>query len=236
MVKRRNFFYSVDMAKLLIIEDDGDLQQVLSVVFNREGYELHYAFNGKEGYDKMLSLQPDIVLLDLMMPVLNGVEVIKRAASNTSLKDIPIIVMTGHSDKADMLEASIKAQGVRAYLRKPFELKEATSLVRRMLAQYRRNPITAAEVAKGAVRLDIKFRTVWVNDHMIATLSPMKSSVLHLLLSSKGPVKREKILHAVWGDEGSMASLEKTVQRLREDLGQEAHRLQTTADGYELVG
>lgn len=224
------------MAKLLIIEDDGDLQQVLSVVFNREGYELHYAFNGKEGYDKMLAVQPDVVLLDLMLPVLNGVEVLKLVTTNTSLKDIPIIVMTAHGDKADMLEHSIKAQGVRAYLKKPFELGDIRSLVRRMLTQYPRNPVTAAEVAKGEVRLDLKFRTVWVKDRMVATLSPMKASVLQVLLEAKGAVKREKLLQAVWGDKTSVPAMEKTIQRLREDLGAEGRRLQTTAEGYEIVG
>lgn len=224
------------MAKLLIIEDDGDLQQILSAVFNREGYELHYAFNGKEGYDKMLALQPDVVLLDLMMPILNGVEVIKLASTNTSLKDIPIIVMTGHGDQADMLEHSMKAQGVRAYLRKPFELAEVRSLVRKMLTQYPRSPVTTAEVAKGEVRLDVKFRTVWIKDRMVATLSPMKAAVLQALLQSKGPVKREKLLQSVWGAEGNVPALEKTIQRLREDLGAEGRRLQTTSEGYEIVG
>ena len=224
------------MAKLLIIEDDGELQQILSATFHNEGYELHYAFNGKEGYDKMLSAQPDVVLLDLMMPVLNGVEVIKLASTNTSLRDIPIIVMTGHGDKADMLEHSMKAQGVRAYLRKPFELKEIRSLVRRMVTQYPRNPVTASEVAKGEVRLDVKFRTVWVNDRMVATLSPMKASVLRTLLEAKGPVKREKLLQAVWGDKSSVPAMEKTIQRIREDLGAEGRRLQTTSEGYEIVG
>lgn len=236
MVKRSDVFYSRRMAKLLIIEDDGDLQQVLSVVFNREGYELHYAFNGKEGYDKMLAVQPDVVLLDLMLPVLNGVEVLKLVTTNTSLKDIPIIVMTAHGDKADMLEHSIKAQGVRAYLKKPFELGDIRSLVRRMLTQYPRNPVTSAEVAKGEVRLDLKFRTVWVKDRMVATLSPMKASVLQVLLETRGAVKREKLLQSVWGDKTSVTAMEKTIQRLREDLGAEGRRLQTTAEGYEIVG
>ena len=236
MVKRRNVFYSSRMAKLLIIEDDGDLQQILSVVFNRDGYDLHYAFNGKEGYDKMVALQPDVVLLDLMLPVLNGVEVIKLVTSNTSLKDIPIIVMTAHGDKADMLEHSIKAQGVRAYMKKPFELGEIRSLVRRMLSQYPRAPMASVEVAKGEVRLDVKFRTVSVSDRRVATLSPMKAQVLELLLQAKGAVKRETILKAVWGDSGSVPALEKTIQRLREDLGAEGRRLQTTSEGYEIVG
>ena len=224
------------MAKLLIIEDDGDLQQILSVVFNRDGYDLHYAFNGKEGYDKMVAHQPDVVLLDLMLPVLNGIEVIKLVTTNTSLKDIPIIVMTAHGDKADMLEHSIKAQGVRAYLRKPFDHGELRSLVRRMLSQYPRAPMPSAQVAKGEVRLDVKFRTVSVSDRRVATLSPMKAKVLELLLQAKGAVKRETIMKAVWGDVGSVPALEKTIQRLREDLGAEGRRLQTTSEGYEIIG
>lgn len=236
MVKRGDVFYTPRMAKILIVEDDGELQQVLSLAFNRDGYELHYAFNGKEGYDKMVSLSPDLVLLDLMLPVLNGVEVIKLATTNTSLKDIPIVVMTAHGDKADMLEHSMKASGVRAYVRKPFELKELRSLVRRMLAQYPREPVTVAQVAKGEIRLDLKFRTVWVSDRMVATLSPMKAQLLELLLAAKGPVKREKLLTAVWGDVDSAPALEKTIQRLREDLGDESRRLQTTPEGYEIVG
>src|SRR5579885_1094949 len=97
------------MAKILIIEDDGDLQNMLSYALNQEKYEVHYAFNGKEGYEKILSIQPDVILLDLMMPVLNGIEVIKLVISNTLVRDIPIIVMTAHGDRPDMLESSIKA-------------------------------------------------------------------------------------------------------------------------------
>ena len=224
------------MAKVLIIEDDGDLQQILSLTLNKDGYDLHYAFNGKEGHDKIVALQPDVVLLDLMLPILNGADILKLVATNTALRDIPIIVMTAHGDKADMLETSLKAQGARAYLRKPFELAELRSLVRRMLAQYPRVPVTAAQVAKGQVRLDVKFRTLWISDRNVATLSPMKARVLELLLASKGAVKRETLLQEVWGDAKAVPALEKTIQRLREDFGAESRRLQTTMEGYEIVG
>lgn len=224
------------MAKILIVEDDGDLQNMLSIALNQEKYELHYAFNGKEGYEKVLSAQPDVILLDLMLPVLNGVEVIKLVTTNTLVRDIPIIVMTAHGDKADMLESSIKAQGVREYLRKPFEIAKLKSTIRRMLTQYPRKAAAPSQVAKGVVRLDTQFRTLWINDRMVATLSPTKAQVLRALIESKGALKRDKLLQAVWGDEGSEAALEKTIQRLREDLGEHAQRLQTTAEGYELIG
>ena len=224
------------MARLLIVEDNGEFVQLLGMALNADQYEVHYAFNGKEGYDRMLAVQPDLVLLDLMMPVLNGVEVIKLAMTNTSLKDIPIVVMTAHGDKADMLEDSIKAQGVRAYIRKPFELSELRSLVRRMLSQYPRKPAPTAQVAKGELRLDTKTRTVWSSDKLVATLAPTRADLLRVLLEASGPVARERLIKEVWGSDGSVSALEKTIQRLRQDLGEDARRLQTTADGYELVG
>lgn len=225
------------MARILIIEDNGELQQLLSLTFTREGYEVHYAFNGKEGYDKILSLQPDVILLDLMMPVLNGMEVIKLVATNTSVRDIPIVVMTAHSDQADMLEHSNNAPGVREYVRKPFEFAHMKKVVARLLSQYPRRPREATEVAKGQVRLDTKLRTLWIDDKRVATLPPTRAEVLRVLLEAAGSVKREKLIAQVWGDEGSVAALEKTIQRLREDLGtSQAQRLQTTAEGYEIVG
>lgn len=224
------------MARVLIIEDDGDLQQLLSLALNQEGYEVHYAFNGKEGYDKILQLQPDLIVCDLMMPVLNGIEVIRLVTSNTSVKDIPIVIMTAHGDRTEMLESSIKAQGVRAYLRKPFDIPEFKSVVRRMLSQYPRAPVTNTQVAKGAVRLDTKFRTLWIDDRLVATLTPIKASLLRLLIEAKGPVKRDKLLLALWGGEGTPAALEKAVSRLREDFGDEGRRIQTSPAGYELVG
>ncbi|MFA6003780.1 MAG: response regulator transcription factor [Elusimicrobiota bacterium] len=225
------------MPRILIIEDDGDLQQVLSIAFNREGFETHYAFNGQEGYDKVVALQPDIILLDLMMPVLNGVEVIKLVTSNTSVRDIPIVVMTAHSDQSEMLEHSIRAHGVREYVRKPFEVKAVMALVRRLIAQYPRNPAPPSEVAKGEVRLDTRFRTVLIAGKTVATLAPTRAAVLKELLEAKGAVKRDRLIQAVWGQGDHASALEKTIQRLREDLGPDgARRIQTTEDGYEIIG
>lgn len=225
------------MAKVLVIEDDGDLQQLLSLVLFKQGYEAHYAFNGKEGHDKMLALRPDIILLDMMLPVLSGMDLLKLIAADPHLRGIPVIVMTGHSGDMDNLERTLKEHGVREYVRKPFEFKQMVSLIARLLAQSPK-PQTGlgAQAAKGVVRLDVQFRTVWVKDKLLATLSPHKAELLKLLMDSEGPVKREKLIHALWGAGEHVSALEKTIQRLREDFGPEGHRIQTTQDGYELIG
>lgn len=225
------------MARLLIVEDNGDLQAMLSVIFNREGYDVHYAFNGQEGYEKILALQPDVILLDLMMPVLDGFEVLKLVAANTAVRDIPIIVMTAHGDRPEKLEQTLRDQGVREYVRKPFENAQIKGAVRRLLTQYPRRPPEVSQVSKGRLRLDVKLRTVWLDDRHLATLPPTRADVLRVLLQAPGPVAKEKLLKDVWGEDGSLAALEKTISRLREDLGADAaDRLQTTGDGYELIG
>ena len=230
-------YHSFLMARILVIEDDAELVQVISLTLYKFGYDVHYAFNGKEGHEKILSLRPDLVLLDLMLPIMPGTDVLKRVADNVLLRDIPIIVMTAYSDQANMLERSLRAQGAREYLRKPFSPKELLGLIRRTLEQYPSAQAPPEQVIKGMVRLDQRFRTVWIGEKQAATLSPVRTKLLRLLLESKGPVKRAKLLQAVWGARGTENLLVKTIQRLREDLGtEEARRIQTSSDGYELIG
>lgn len=224
------------MPRILIIEDSGDIQQLLSFAFFKEGYETHYAFNGREGYDKVLSAHPDIVLLDMMLPVLNGLEVMRMLASDARTRNIPVILMTAHGNKSGLLE-DFKAHGVREYILKPFDLKEIVSMVGRILARAPK-PASGAgtRISKGVVALDIPFRRVSIDAKVVATLSPTKAALLKLLIEASGEVKREAILRAVWGKGARVSALEKAVQRLRDDLGPESRRIQTTPRGYRLIG
>jgi two-component system phosphate regulon response regulator PhoB len=226
------------MARILVIEDDAELQQLLNHSLYRQGFEVHHAFNGKEGYDKILSLRPDLVLLDLMLPQVPGTELIRMMQENVMLRDIPVIVMTGYGDKSDVLELSIRAQGAREYIRKPFRPAEIVSLIRRTLEQHpKENPAAPRQYAKGVLRLDSGYRTLFVQDKLIGTLTPKEAQVLQLLLDSKGAVPRARIIQEVWGAEGNDNILYKTVQRIREHLGaKESRRLQTHTDAYELLG
>lgn len=226
------------MSKILIIEDDSDLVHLMAHALYQAKYEVHYAFNGREGYDKILSILPDLILLDLMMPELSGTDVLKMMSENTTLRDIPVIVITAHSQDDGLLESSVKAQGARELIKKPFYLKELLARVRAVLklnpAQRKNTP---SHVAKGVIRLDPRLRTVWIEDRRIATLPPKRANVLQLLLQSKGIVSKEKLLERIWGKKGNENLLEKTISRLREDLGKEdSKRLVTHPGGYEIIG
>src|SRR5262249_6808447 len=107
------------MARILSIEDDEDEQHLIGQALFSAGYEVHYAWNGQEGYEKILSLNPDLILLDLMLPRLNGVEILKRLQQNKAAEAIPVIVITVFGDEANLLGESVEALGAADYLRKP---------------------------------------------------------------------------------------------------------------------
>ncbi|MBI5201086.1 MAG: response regulator transcription factor [Elusimicrobia bacterium] len=224
------------MARILSIEDSADLQQLMGLTLQARGYEIHYAFNGREGFEKVLSLDPDLVLLDLMIPVLNGVQVIHKMKANRETRNIPVIVITAYGDEADMLNHSLVALGAVECVRKPFEMGTLVRRIEEVLASApRRDSGPSSDVVKGPAKLNVKFRTLWVDDQMVATLPPKLASLLRVLLEAPSGVDRETLTKAVWPEGASANTLEKTIERLRKSLGSHGYRLQTIERGYEFV-
>ncbi|MBI5630782.1 MAG: response regulator transcription factor [Elusimicrobia bacterium] len=229
------------MARLLSIEDDADVQHCIGQALFREGYEVHYAWNGQEGYEKILSLNPDLVILDLVLPLMNGIELLKKMQEGKSIQNIPVIVISGFGDDLNMIAELIKALGAVEFLRKPVDIPELLSYIKHLLsrspAQAARHLDSSPSLVKGYLRIDPKFRTVWLKDRLLTTLPHKRFKLLKRLLLSPGPVSKEDLLKELGYDLAQADALKKTIQRLREDLGpQESRRLQTTPEGYELCG
>ncbi len=222
------------MTRVLSIEDDADLQRLLAITLVAEGFEMHYAFTGPEGYEKAITLHPDVLLCDMMLPGYGGPELIKRLKANPATRDVPIIVMTAFYDTASLVESEIRKLGVIEYMRKPVRLSELVRALRRLEPDKpaAREP---AAVSKGRLRLEPTSRGVWLDDRLIATLPPTRFSALLALAEAAGPVARARLMRRVWNRDDCESSLEKTIQRLREDLGLAAGLLRTTDDGYELA-
>lgn len=222
------------MARILSVEDDPDFQHLISLALRNQGFEVHYAFTGPEGHEKALSLNPDLILLDMMLPGLNGHEVIKLLKKNKETKDIPIIVLTAFSAEANVFQSEIMALGVIEFLRKPVQLDALIKAMRRLLgARKAKPPFTVWK--RGAIRIVSESKSVWIGGTMVANLAPKRFEVLFHLLQSDGEVAWEDLVQKIWGRDGTKNDLEKTVQRLREDLGPEGYRLSTTRGGYQLT-
>ncbi len=222
------------MARILSVEDDPDFQHLLSYALRNQGFEVHYAFTGLEGYEKALSLNPDLILLDMMLPGLSGPEVVKRLMKNKATRDIPIIVLTSHSADTNFFESEIKALGAVEYLRKPIQIKELLKVIRCLLSDRKTGPAFTIW-ARGSFRIVPETKSVWIGGTIVANLAPKRFEVLFHLLQSEGEVAWEDLVRKVWGRDGTKNDLEKTIQRLREDLGAEGYRLSTSRGGYQLV-
>lgn len=230
------------MARILSVEDDEHVQHLLGRALFQNGYEMHYAWNGQEGWEKVLAVDPDLVLLDLMLPVVNGVELLQRMRAHKAARDIPVIVVTSYGDDADMLRHALTALGAARFLRKPIDFAELLRSVKAVLAAHPRVPNRAAPpsarvLRKGAVAADPLLLTVWVEDKPVATLQNKEFAVLRILLESAGPVAREALMKGLGYRAAQDAALKQVVHRLRGALG-EAHkiRVRTTQEGYELLG
>lgn len=121
------------MARILSIEDDVDLQQVITYALAKKGWDIVYAYDGKDGLDQALKFVPDLILLDMMLPGLNGIEVIKALKANASTRDIPVVVMTAYPSDAQFLKSAVLAMGAVEYLAKPVHIDELVSTIERLL-------------------------------------------------------------------------------------------------------
>ncbi len=228
------------MARILSVEDDADLQRVIGRALFREGYEMHYAWNGREGFEKVLSVNPDLILLDLMLPIMNGIDFLRKLREQKSVKDIPTVVVTSYGDEANMLKCAMETMGAAACLRKPVQIQELTRLIKGVLGQS--PPRAAAEreavnITKGQIRADPRFQTVWINDRLVSTLPPKEFALLKRLMESAGPVPRVELLKALGYAPSQVDAMKQAIHRLRHALiDTERRRIKTTSDGYELIG
>ncbi|MDD5627919.1 MAG: response regulator transcription factor [Elusimicrobia bacterium] len=230
------------VAQILCIEDDEDVQHLIGRLLFKEGYEVHYAWNGQEGFEKILSLQPDLALLDLMLPRMNGIDILNKMRTHPAIKDIPVVVITAYGDPAEMLKYAIEKLGAQFYLRKPMNPEELVRCVKQALALFPRQrsaPFMSepSELRKGCVRADSKVLGVWINDRLVATLSNIEFALLRSLLKSPGPVSKAELFRDLGYEPSQDNAFRQTVHRLREALGPaESHRIRCTPDGFELLG
>lgn len=222
--------------RVLCVDDDPDFQHLIGMVLGQHGFDVHYAFSGQEGYEKILELKPDVVLLDMMLPVMDGAQVIAKVKEHKECRDIPIIVMTAFSEQAAFLERTVRRLGAVEYLRKPVRMEELLRILKGFGGLKGRNR-DGELPRKGAVRLDPQLRTVWINDRLVATLPPKRFELLAILAESPGEVRRDELMRRLWDGGAEDNALEKAVERLRRDLGpEEGERIRTTESGYELDG
>lgn len=207
------------MYNILICDDQPDIVSALRIYLAPEGYQLFEAANGQQALDIMQKEEIHLVLLDVMMPVMDGLTATEKIRE---FSNIPIILLTAKSELEDKV-LGLNA-GADDYITKPFEPVEVLARVRSHLRRYAllgsKTEENASEIVIGSIVLNDRTKTVTVEDEP-ANLTPTEYSILYLLMTHPGEVYSTKALYeAVWqevalGNEGSVAV---HIRHLREKI------------------
>ena len=223
-------------SRVLIVEDEPDIRELVVHHLKREGYQVSAASSGEEALRQVQAAPPDLVILDLMMPAMNGLEVCRRLRQDPVTASLPIVMLTAKGDEVDrVLGLEI---GADDYIVKPFSPKELLARVRALLRRSRPAPGTAP-LRLGALVMDLGTHTVSVGGDALA-LTPKEFDLLRALVEARGRVlSREFLLDRVWGyahaSEIESRTVDVHVRRLRVKLGPEGRRILTVKSvGYRL--
>lgn len=202
--------------KILVIDDEEPTVKLLSMLLEERGFEPVKAFRAEEGLRKAYRYQPDLVLLDIMMPDMDGWEVCKRLRE---MSDVPIVFLTARSDVKDVVQGL--EMGADDYIVKPYDDDE---LIARIRAHLRRSPRPnmSEELMfnDGDFRINFMNREVWVRNDL-KHLTPKEFNLLAVLVRNAGRVvSRNELVTQAWGDEYSDAidSLKLYIHYLRQKL------------------
>jgi DNA-binding response OmpR family regulator len=221
--------------KILVVDDEEDILELVRFQLKKEGYRVLDCKNGEEALRLALREKPDLVVLDIMLPGLSGIETLKRLKYQRQTQGIPVLMLTAKSEEMDRVLGF--ELGADDYVTKPFSVRELLLRIRAILKRLSPGTEGGAVLQCGPIALDRDRHEVKV-DEKVLVLTTTEFKLLAFLLENQGRVvSRDQLLDKVWGYNygGMTRTVDTHVQRLREKLGAEGACLQTIRGvGYKL--
>lgn len=225
------------MAKVLIIEDEPNMVLGLKDSCEYEGYEVAVARNGKEGLEKATTEKPDIILLDVMLPLMSGIDVCRTL--RTRGIETPILMLTARSQEIDKVVGL--EVGADDYVTKPFSIKELLARIRAHLRRASKQVVEIENFSFGDVELNFKKYTA-SKDGKVLDLSAREFEILRYLIRHRGEiVTRDQLLDEVWGYRSTPVTrtVDNHIARLRQKIEQDPsepqHIITIHRIGYRFV-
>jgi two-component system phosphate regulon response regulator PhoB len=224
--------------RVLIVEDEQDIRDLLVFHLEREGYQVTQCRSGAEALRVARAGPPDLVLLDLMLPEMDGLEVCRRLRQDPATQGLPIVMLTARRDEVDRVLGL--ELGADDYVVKPFSPRELVARIRAVLRRAR-PAVGTAPLVIGRLAIDAAAHQVTV-DGVTVSLTRREFDLLRALAEARGRVlSREYLLDHVWGytaaGEIESRTVDVHVRRLRQKLGPEGQRIGTvTGVGYRFEG
>ena len=213
----------MQMSKIVVIEDEAVIAEAVAERLRAEGFEVEVAGDGPSGVTLCQSARPDLVVLDIMLPGFDGIEVCRRIQKERS---VPVLMLTALDSETDMLIGL--GVGADDYMTKPFSPRELVARVKAILRRVERAemPTTEAPLVVGDLHVDLARRTVLRGDEKVH-LTPIEFDLLHYLARRPGTVHpREQLLTEVWGYENPTGArtVDSHIRTLRKKLGSDLIR------------
>lgn len=223
------------MKKVLVIEDEIDIAELIGFNLERAGFNTHLAHDGLAGVKAIIELQPDFLILDVMMPKLDGFKVLQEVRKDPNVKKIPILMLTAKGQLEDKIAAL--ENGVDDYMTKPFSPKELVLRVQSIIKRIEQVPEENDVLHCPPFSFDKDSLNFYANEELIDLTSTEFKLMLFLCKNAENSVDRQRLLTEVWGyhEDVNSRTLDTHMKRLRQKLGSYAHHLVTVRGlGYKI--
>jgi two-component system alkaline phosphatase synthesis response regulator PhoP len=225
-----------DMSRILVAEDDPDIARLLSHYLDKAGFEAAVVGSGRDVLPRLRKEPPDLLLLDLMLPGLDGLEVCRAVRADVNTAAIPIIMLTAKSEESDRIVGL--ELGADDYITKPFSPGEVVARVRALLRRANRPGPADSRLTYGPVSVDVDRHVVRIDGDEVK-LTAKEFLLLQYLMQHRGRVlSRDLLLSDVWGYSytGGTRTVDVHVRRLREKVPLLADAIVTVKQfGYKLL-
>jgi len=220
-------------ATVLIVDDERNVSQLARLYLKADGFHVETASSGEEALERIRTSRPDLVVLDLMMPGMDGWEVCRRVRAEA---DLPIIILTARADDVDKIVGL--ELGADDYMTKPFNPRELVARAKAVLRRYHAGQAPGRTIQLDGLQIDTSGREVRVGGRVVE-LRPKEFDLLVTLAKSPGVVfDRERLIHLVWGYDyvGDTRTVDVHVAGLRDKITGSSVRIQTVwGVGYKLM-
>ncbi len=185
------------MARILVVDDEPSILDTLTFRLRREGFEVSTAASGLEALQVFRQAQPHLVVLDVMLPDMDGLEVCRRLREQSA---VPVLMLTARGDEMDRVMGL--EVGADDYLVKPFSYRELLARIRALLRRLELDRQAGAgpqQLEVGAVRLDVAARRVWKGEQEVSLSSREFDLLFHLMRAAGRAIRRQELFDRVWG-------------------------------------
>jgi two-component system, OmpR family, phosphate regulon response regulator PhoB len=221
--------------RILLVEDEPDIAEALQYNLEKEGFEVGVEARGDTALERIRATAPDLLILDLMLPGLDGLELARLLQRDRRTAALPLIMLTARGEEVDRIVGL--ELGADDYISKPFSPREVVLRVKAVLRRATREPQTGDEIRIGDLVLDVAGHRLEVDGRQVE-LTATEFRLLKLLMERAGRVQtRSQLLSDVWGysEDVDSRTVDTHIRRLRRKLGSEAERVETVIGvGYRL--